>query len=166
MRRREFIAGIGGTAAWTFRATAQQPLPSLRHCQVGAYLTLCSGCVPQRPPRNWIRREPKCNSRVPLAGRLVRSATGRDGGHCPPPRRRHRHAQQYPHHDHSQSSDRDDFRSSSASAQTLSKLVLSRASPDRVAMSPASIIWPWRCRQSVWNSCMRWCLKPLAWLFL
>jgi putative tryptophan/tyrosine transport system substrate-binding protein len=29
MRRREFIAGIGGTAAWTFRARAQQPLPTV-----------------------------------------------------------------------------------------------------------------------------------------
>jgi putative tryptophan/tyrosine transport system substrate-binding protein len=29
MRRREFIAGIGGAAAWTFRVRAQQPLPTL-----------------------------------------------------------------------------------------------------------------------------------------
>jgi putative tryptophan/tyrosine transport system substrate-binding protein len=29
MRRREFIAGIGGTAAWAFRARAQQPVPTL-----------------------------------------------------------------------------------------------------------------------------------------
>jgi putative tryptophan/tyrosine transport system substrate-binding protein len=29
MRRREFIAGIGGAAAWTFRARAQQPLPTV-----------------------------------------------------------------------------------------------------------------------------------------
>jgi putative tryptophan/tyrosine transport system substrate-binding protein len=29
LRRREFIAGIGGTAAWTFRARAQQPLPTV-----------------------------------------------------------------------------------------------------------------------------------------
>jgi hypothetical protein len=29
MRRREFIAGIGGAAAWTFRASAQQPLPTV-----------------------------------------------------------------------------------------------------------------------------------------
>jgi putative tryptophan/tyrosine transport system substrate-binding protein len=29
MRRREFIAGIGSTAAWTFRARAQQPLPTV-----------------------------------------------------------------------------------------------------------------------------------------
>jgi putative tryptophan/tyrosine transport system substrate-binding protein len=29
MRRREFIAGIGGTAAWTFRARAQQPPPTV-----------------------------------------------------------------------------------------------------------------------------------------
>ena len=27
MRRRQFIAGIGGTAVWTFRARAQQPTP-------------------------------------------------------------------------------------------------------------------------------------------
>jgi putative tryptophan/tyrosine transport system substrate-binding protein len=29
MRRREFIAGIGGTVAWTFRARAQQPMPTV-----------------------------------------------------------------------------------------------------------------------------------------
>jgi putative tryptophan/tyrosine transport system substrate-binding protein len=29
MRRREFIAGIAGAAAWTFRARAQQPLPTV-----------------------------------------------------------------------------------------------------------------------------------------
>jgi putative tryptophan/tyrosine transport system substrate-binding protein len=29
MRRREFIAGIGGTAAWTFRAKAEQPMPTV-----------------------------------------------------------------------------------------------------------------------------------------
>jgi putative tryptophan/tyrosine transport system substrate-binding protein len=29
LRRREFIAGIGGTAAWTFCARAQQPLPTV-----------------------------------------------------------------------------------------------------------------------------------------
>jgi ABC-type uncharacterized transport system substrate-binding protein len=29
MRRREFIGGIGGAAAWTFRARAQQPLPTV-----------------------------------------------------------------------------------------------------------------------------------------
>jgi putative tryptophan/tyrosine transport system substrate-binding protein len=29
MRRREFIAGIGGTAAWTLRARAQQPVPTV-----------------------------------------------------------------------------------------------------------------------------------------
>jgi putative tryptophan/tyrosine transport system substrate-binding protein len=29
MRRREFIAGIGGTAAWAFRARAQQQLPTV-----------------------------------------------------------------------------------------------------------------------------------------
>jgi putative tryptophan/tyrosine transport system substrate-binding protein len=29
MRRREFIAGIGGTVACTFRASAQQPLPTV-----------------------------------------------------------------------------------------------------------------------------------------
>ena len=29
MRRREFIAGIGGTVACTFRAKAQQPLPTV-----------------------------------------------------------------------------------------------------------------------------------------
>jgi putative tryptophan/tyrosine transport system substrate-binding protein len=29
LRRREFIAGIGGMAAWTFRARAQQPLPTV-----------------------------------------------------------------------------------------------------------------------------------------
>jgi putative tryptophan/tyrosine transport system substrate-binding protein len=29
LRRREFIAGIGGTAAWTFRARAQQLLPTV-----------------------------------------------------------------------------------------------------------------------------------------
>jgi putative tryptophan/tyrosine transport system substrate-binding protein len=29
MRRREFIAGIGGAAAWTFRARAQQPMPTV-----------------------------------------------------------------------------------------------------------------------------------------
>jgi putative tryptophan/tyrosine transport system substrate-binding protein len=29
MRRREFIAGIGGAAAWTCRARAQQPLPTV-----------------------------------------------------------------------------------------------------------------------------------------
>jgi putative tryptophan/tyrosine transport system substrate-binding protein len=29
VRRREFIAGIGGVAAWTFRARAQQPLPTV-----------------------------------------------------------------------------------------------------------------------------------------
>jgi putative tryptophan/tyrosine transport system substrate-binding protein len=29
MRRREFIAGIGGIAAWAFRARAQQPVPTL-----------------------------------------------------------------------------------------------------------------------------------------
>jgi hypothetical protein len=44
-------------------------------------------------------------------------------------------------------------RLSSASPQTLSKLALSRALPGRVAMPPASIISPWRCRQSGWRSC-------------
>jgi putative ABC transport system substrate-binding protein len=29
MRRREFIAGIGGTAAWTFRARAELPMPTV-----------------------------------------------------------------------------------------------------------------------------------------
>jgi putative tryptophan/tyrosine transport system substrate-binding protein len=29
LQRREFIAGIGGTAAWTFRARAQQPMPTV-----------------------------------------------------------------------------------------------------------------------------------------
>jgi len=29
LRRREFLAGIGGTAAWTFRARAQQPTPKV-----------------------------------------------------------------------------------------------------------------------------------------
>jgi putative tryptophan/tyrosine transport system substrate-binding protein len=29
MRRREFIAGIGGTAAWAFHARAQQPVPTV-----------------------------------------------------------------------------------------------------------------------------------------
>jgi putative tryptophan/tyrosine transport system substrate-binding protein len=29
MRRREFIAAIGGTAAWTLRARAQQPVPTV-----------------------------------------------------------------------------------------------------------------------------------------
>jgi putative tryptophan/tyrosine transport system substrate-binding protein len=29
LRRREFITGIGGMAAWTFRASAQQPLPTV-----------------------------------------------------------------------------------------------------------------------------------------
>jgi putative tryptophan/tyrosine transport system substrate-binding protein len=29
MRRREFIAGIGGTAAWAFGARAQQPVPTV-----------------------------------------------------------------------------------------------------------------------------------------
>src|SRR4029077_10895554 len=29
MRRREFIAGIGGTAAWTLRTRAQQPMPTV-----------------------------------------------------------------------------------------------------------------------------------------
>jgi putative tryptophan/tyrosine transport system substrate-binding protein len=29
MRRREFIAGIGGVAAWTLRARAQQPMPTV-----------------------------------------------------------------------------------------------------------------------------------------
>jgi hypothetical protein len=31
MRRREFIAGIGGTVASTFRAGAQQPLPTVAY---------------------------------------------------------------------------------------------------------------------------------------
>jgi putative tryptophan/tyrosine transport system substrate-binding protein len=29
MRRREFIAGVGGIAAWAFHARAQQPVPTL-----------------------------------------------------------------------------------------------------------------------------------------
>jgi putative ABC transport system substrate-binding protein len=37
LRRREFIAGIAGTAAWTFRARAEQPMPTV------AFVTARSG---------------------------------------------------------------------------------------------------------------------------
>jgi putative tryptophan/tyrosine transport system substrate-binding protein len=42
MRRREFIAGIGGTAAWAFRARAQQPVPTL------AFVSARSAAASQR----------------------------------------------------------------------------------------------------------------------
>jgi putative tryptophan/tyrosine transport system substrate-binding protein len=36
LRRREFIAGIGGAAAWAFRARAQQPLPTVAFVNASA----------------------------------------------------------------------------------------------------------------------------------
>jgi hypothetical protein len=161
MRRREFIAGIGGTAAWMFRARAQQPMPTVAFVAARSEHT---SLYAANAFRKGLGETGPVHSRVPLAGRSVRSAACADGrsgsGVAWPsaplpaipssrPKRRQRRS-----------------RSSSTSAQTLSKLVLSRASPGRAVTSAASIISPWRCRQSGWSSCMGWCLMRPAWPFL
>jgi putative tryptophan/tyrosine transport system substrate-binding protein len=45
-------------------------------------------------------------------------------------------------------------------AEDRSSLVLSPASRGRAAMRPAPIPSPWRCSPSGWHSCMSWCPKP------
>jgi hypothetical protein len=42
MRPREFIAGIGGTAAWVFHARAEQPVPTV------AFVTARSAAASER----------------------------------------------------------------------------------------------------------------------
>jgi hypothetical protein len=52
--------------------------------------------------------------------------------------------------------------SCSESMKTQSSLVLSPASPGRVATRPASTFSPGRWWQNGWDFCMNWCPRPLA----
>src|SRR5215467_4955023 len=53
-------------------------------------------------------------------------------------------------------------RSSSASAETRSRLVWSPALPGRVATPPGSVFSPKRLRRNGWDSSMIWCPRPLV----
>ncbi len=81
MRRREFIVGIGGTAALAFGARAQQPLPTV------AFVNARSAAASQRAlaafrqglGETGLRRGPKCGPRLPLAEQPIRSVASVDG---------------------------------------------------------------------------------------
>jgi len=84
MRRREFIAGLGGVAAWSVglrAAQAQQPaIPVVGYLNAGSANT-SGGLEPflQGLTESGLCRRPKCKHRISLGGRTVRAPAQQRG---------------------------------------------------------------------------------------
>src|SRR6516225_688487 len=72
-------------------ATTDDPGCRVSPDRIGRYRVTQCGGVPHRPQRDWLRRRPELNGRVPLAGKSIRSSAGTDSRLGPPPRGRDRH---------------------------------------------------------------------------
>jgi hypothetical protein len=67
MRRREFIASLGGAVAWPLAAQAQQlTLPTIGLLGVPRTGRRRFACIPARPRRGGLRRGQECHDRILL----------------------------------------------------------------------------------------------------